>query len=124
MFANIGEQPVYRHEIYAEALTEQQAEIPFGYNEAWADLRYRPARITGAINSTSGEGFDIWHFGDYYENAPVLNSQWIKETGAYVDRTLSAGSDTIPNFIVDFYHKARCARVMPLYSVPGLVDHH
>lgn len=124
VFANIGEQPVYRHEIYAESLTEQQAEVPFGYNEAWADLRYRPGKITGILNSTSNSGFDIWHFGDYYESTPFLNTQWMKETPEYVDRTLSADSSQAPQFIIDFYHKARCARVMPLYSIPGLVDHH
>lgn len=124
VFANIGEQPVYRSEIYAEALTEAQKGTIFGYNEAWADLRYRPGRITGALNSTQNQGFDIWHFGDEYANAPVLSNAWMKETSAYVDRTLSVPSSEAPNFVVDFYHKVSAARVLPLYSIPGLVDHH
>lgn len=124
VFANIGEQPVYKSEIYAADLVEGNEDTIFGYNEAWADLRYRPSRITGILNSVNQSGFDIWHFGDYYANAPTLNNQFMKETSAFVDRTLSVSSDTAPNFICDFYFKNIAARVMPLYSIPGLVDHH
>lgn len=124
VFANIGEQPVYKYEIDADSLTTDDVDTPFGYQEAWADLRMRPNRITGILNSTSKSGFDIWHFGDYYANKPTLNNAFMKETSAYVDRTLSVSSEIAPNFIVDFYHKSIGARVLPLYSIPGLVDHH
>ena len=124
VFANIGEQPVYKYEIDADSLTEAQKKDIFGYNEAWADLRFRRSIITGTLNSTVQSGFDIWHYGDYYANRPTLNNAWMKETEAYVDRTLSVPSNTAPNFIVDFYHKNIAARVLPVYSIPGLVDHH
>ena len=126
VFANIGEQPVYKQELYAESISKKDQENPeiFGYNEAWADLRFRAGKITGILNSTNNSGFDIWHYGDFYTNKPTLNNSWMKETADYVDRTLSVPSSTAPNFIVDFYHKNIAARVLPVYSIPGLVDHH
>lgn len=120
VFANIGEQPVYATELYAGA----NAGDVFGYNEAWADLRYRPSKITGAINSVANNGLDIWHFGDKYGSQPLLSDAFMQETSDYVDRALSAPSSTIPNFVIDFYHKVDAVRVLPVYSTPGLIDHN
>ncbi|QCS36647.1 major capsid protein [Capybara microvirus Cap3_SP_562] len=118
-FANIGEQPVYAYEL--DATTAQSKQI-FGYNEAFADLRFKPNRITGYMRSASNSGLDLWHFGDVYANTPVLGDDFIKENKDSLDRTLS--SDMLPNFIVDIKHNISAVRVMPTYAIPGLVDHH
>lgn len=120
VFSNIGEQPVYQTELYALA----DPTAVFGYNEAWADLRYRPNKVTGYLQSGIDGSLDIWHFADDYANAPILNSQFIQENGANVDRTLTIGSENTPNFIMDFYINNHAIRVLPTYSYPGLIDHH
>lgn len=120
VFANIGEQPVYKSELDSSAVKTQV----FGYNEAWSDMRYRPNQVSGYLRTVAGQGLDIWHFADYYSSVPALGPTWIEETSSYVDRTLSVDSSTIPNFVVDFHHNIKAVRPMPLYSVPGLIDHH
>lgn len=124
VFSNIGEQPVYQSELYALA----DPDGVFGYNEAWADLRYRPNKVTGFLQSVNNINdfcsLDIWHFADNYGYAPILNGDFIAESTNYVDRTLSVESDETPNFIVDFYIKNSAIRVLPTYSYPGLIDHH
>lgn len=120
VFANIGEQPVYESEIYC---TGTNSNIVFGYNEAWADLRYRPSRVSGMLTSQAGQGFDIWHLGDNYSSAPVLGSEWIKESNN-IDRCLSVPSTTAPNFVADFYFNMNAIRELPTYSIPGLFDHN
>lgn len=122
VFANIGEQPVLQTELFVnENSTNDNV---FGYNEAWADLRYRPSRISGPLRSQTDQGFDIWHFADDYDNAPVLGSEFITETSKYIDRTLSVPSSTAPQFIIDIYNKVSAIRELPMYSIPGLIDHH
>lgn len=120
VFANIGEQPVYESEIYC---TGTNTNAVFGYNEAWADLRYRPSRVSGMLTSQAGQGFDIWHLGDNYSSAPVLGSEWIKESNN-IDRCLSVPSTTAPNFVADFYFNMNAIRELPTYSIPGLFDHN
>ena len=120
VFANIGEQPVYSRELFANA---PDGDI-FGYNEAWADLRYKPDRISGVMRSTAPQSLDIWHFGDFYENQPYLNNDFLYETPDNVDRTISVPSTTTPQFMVDFYIRNRAVRVMPAYSIPSLIDHN
>lgn len=120
VFSNIGEQPVYQTELYALA---NPTDV-FGYNEAWADLRYRPNKVTGYMQSDIDGSLDVWHFADNYGNAPILNGEFIAETASNVDRTLTIGSENTPNFIVDFYVKNSAIRVLPTYSYPGLIDHH
>lgn len=125
LFSTLGEQPVYNYELDASGQQIEDANV-FGYNEYGADLRYRRNIVTGALNSTLGQGFDVWHFGDYYDSssAPHLDSDFMQETPAYLDRCLSAPSTTVPNFIIDFAFKQTAIRVMPAYSIPGYVDHH
>lgn len=120
VFANIGEQPVYSRELFAKA---DDGAI-FGYNEAWADLRYKPDRVCGVMRSTAPQSLDIWHFGDYYDNQPYLNNDFLYETPSNVDRTISVPSTTTPQFMVDFYVRNRAVRVMPAYSIPSLIDHN
>ena len=124
VFSNIGEQPVYTRELYQLRTQESTYDNIFGYNEAWADYRYRPGRITGALRSSAGQSLDIWHLGDNFASAPVLGSEFIHETNTYLNRCLSAPSSTIPNFIFDFFHDFSAIRVIPTYSTPGLGDHH
>lgn len=125
VFANIGEQPVYAYELDTNVVFETGDILNrvFGYNEAWAHYRYKPNRVSAEMRPDSGSGLDVYHFADNYNNVPVLGSEFIEETSLFVDRTLSADSDAIPNFIADFYHDVKAIRCMPTYSIPGLVDH-
>lgn len=123
LFANLGEQPVYKSELMVSGGVSLKGSI-FGYNEAWAEYRYAPSRISGQMRSTAPNSLDIWHFGDYYNGRPTLNSGFIEETATNIDRTLSVPSSSIDNFIVDLWFNTSAIRVLPLYSVPGLIDHH
>lgn len=118
VFANIGEQPVFTSELYSAGLSNVKSQV-FGYGEAWADLRFRPNRVTGQMRTSGSNSLDIWHFADYYENAPTLNSQFIEETPAFVDRTLAVPSTSEDQFIVDIYHKQTAYRPLPVYSTPS-----
>lgn len=120
VFQSIGEQPVYQNELYA--LSDRND--VFGYQEAWADLRYRPNRVSGKMRSTVADSLDIWHFGDEYSSAPVLNQAFINETPQFIDRTLAVPSTTEPQFILDIRINEYATRCLPTYSVPSLLDHH
>ena len=120
VFQSIGEQPVYQNELYA--LSARDA--VFGYQEAWADLRYRPNRVSGKMRSTVADSLDIWHFGDEYSSPPVLNQTFINETPQFIDRTLAVPSTTEPQFILDIRINEYATRCLPTYSVPSLLDHH
>lgn len=126
--ANIGEQEIRNKEIYAQGsnVVDSDGNVVddqvFGYQEAWADYRYHPNRISGKLRSTASGTLDIWHYGDYYTQLPQLSSEWIDETEANVQRTLAVQNE--PQFVSDFYVKSIWTRIMPLYSVPGLIDHH
>ena len=121
--ANIGETPVYRREIYAVADPASNGAV-FGYQEAWADYRYKPDRISGEFRSTYEKSLDVWHLGDEYDGYPTLSAGWIAETPANIDRTLTVPSTTASQFLCDFAFKDIAVRPMPIYSVPGLIDHN
>lgn len=120
VFQSIGEQPVYQSELYA--LSDR--ENVFGYQEAWADLRYRPNRVSGKMRSTVADSLDIWHFGDEYSSAPVLNQAFINETPQFIDRTLAVPSTSEPQFILDIRINEYATRCLPIYSVLSLLDHY
>lgn len=120
VFQSIGEQPVYQNELYALSARDSV----FGYQEAWADLRYRPNRVSGKMRSTVTDSLDIWHFGDEYSSAPVLNQAFINETPQFIDRTLAVPSTSEPQFILDIRINEYATRCLPTYSVPSLLDHH
>lgn len=120
VFSHIGEQPVMARELFAEAPKSQI----FGYQEAWADLRNRPARVSGQMRSNATDTFDMWHFADVYLNTPVLSPDFINETPVYVDRTIGAPSTEVDQFLIDFYIKNTAFRVLPTYSEPSLIDHN
>lgn len=122
VFANIGELPILNKEIYAQG-TDADDEV-FGYQEAWAEYRYRPNICTGEMRSQAPQSLDIWHLGDDYQSQPFLSADWIKEDKSNVDRVLAVTSEVSNQFFADIYIKNRTTRPMPVYSVPGLIDHH
>lgn len=122
ILANIGEQPVYTKELYAKSLNE--VDNPdggvFGYQEAWADYRYKPSQVTGEMRSGITNSLQSWHFADYYQKKPTLSSGWIQEDLFNVDRTLAVTSKLANQIFGDFYVKNLTTRVMPVHSIPGL----
>lgn len=124
LFDTLSYQPVYRSELYLSGLDTDIKEHVWGYNEAFADYRFCPSRITGEMRSGSTNSFDIWHFADVYQNAPVLNEQFISEPSAFVDRALAVPSSSVDQFLVDFWFDETDIRVMSAYAMPGLIDHH
>ena len=126
-FANISEQPIYNREIFNgsyDTIDTDLADEIFGYQEAWAEYRYKPNRVSGEFRPTYDQSLDIWHYGDHYVDQPYLSSEWIRETRENIDRTLAVDSSLSDQFICDFYFKMSTTRVMPVYSIPGLSDHH
>ena len=122
VFANIGEMAVLNKELYATGTdTDDKA---FGYQEAWADYRYKPSRVTGEMRSAATKSLDVWHFADYYNKLPTLSPDWIKEDKNNVDRVLAVTSRVSNQLWADIVINNRTSRPMPLYSVPGLIDHH
>lgn len=122
VFANLGEQAVLNKEIYAQGTAEDD-EV-FGYQEAWADYRYRPSHVTGEMRSQSPQSLDVWHLADDYESLPALSDDWIRENSATVDRVIAVTSQVTHQLFADIYIQCRSTRPMPVYSIPGLVDHH
>lgn len=121
--ANIGEQAILNKEIYLQPVKSMNEEA-FGYQEAWAEYRYKPSRVSSAFRSNVTGSLDAWHYADYYEALPVLSAEWIQETYKNVDRTLAVQSTLEDQYIADFWFKCTCTRPMPIYSIPGLIDHH
>lgn len=119
MLANLGEQPVLNQEIYAQG-NAKDTEV-FGYQEAWADYRYRTNMVTSEMRSTYAQSLDAWHYADHYTSLPTLSNDWIKEGTENIARTLAV-EDTEHNyqFICNFYFDQTWTRPMPIYSVPGL----
>lgn len=122
VFANIGEQPILNKEIYAQG-TAQDNEV-FGYQEAWADYRYKPSRVAGEMRSKAPSSLDVWHLADEYTQLPKLSDAWIREDKTNVDRVLAVTSSVSNQMFADLYIQCKATRPMPVYSIPGLIDHH
>uniref|UniRef100_A0AAU8AU67 Major capsid protein n=1 Tax=Dulem virus 126 TaxID=3145603 RepID=A0AAU8AU67_9VIRU len=122
VFANLGEQAIKNVEIYAQG-NDQDDEV-FGYQEAWADYRYKPSIVTGEMRSQFSRSLDVWHLADDYDKLPSLSDAWIREDKANVDRVLSVTSALSNQLFCDIYISNNTTRPMPLYSIPGLIDHH
>lgn len=120
--ANLSEQAILNKEIYAQGTAEDD-EV-FGYQEAWAEYRYKPSRVSGAFRSNYSTSLDSWHYADYYDSLPVLSDTFIRGSKTNVDRTLAVQSSVEDQFIADFYFNIKSVRPMPVYSVPGLIDHN
>lgn len=116
--AHIGEQAVLSKEIYADGTAAD--EDVFGYQERFAEYRYKPSVITGVLRSSHPQSLDTWHLAQEFGTRPVLNSAFIVENPP-VERVIAVIDE--PHFIFDAYFKMRCARPMPVYGVPGLIDH-
>ena len=121
-FANIGEQAVLNKEIYAQG-NAQDDEV-FGYQEAWADYRYKPSRVSGEMRSSYAQSLDVWHLADDYSKMPALSDSWIHEDPATINRVLAVSDNLANQFFCDIYVQNYTTRNMPLYSIPGLIDHH
>lgn len=119
-FANLGNMPVWNKEIYLDG-TDKDDEA-FGFQEAFADYRYHPNMVTSEMRSNYDLSLDIWHWADDYESRPNLDSEWIDEPEENVKRTLAVQDQD--QFFGDFYFGSIWTRPMPLYSIPGLIDHH
>lgn len=120
--ANLGEQAVLNKEIYV-AGTSEDDEV-FGYQEAWAEYRYKPDIVTSAFrHNYAGGSLDAWHYADVYSSCPKLSDSWIRETDVNVQRTLAVDSKLADQFLADFNFFCKVTRPLPLYSVPGLADH-
>lgn len=116
--AHLGEQAVLNKEIYAQGNVEDD-EV-FGYQERWAEYRYFPSQITGKFRSTYAQSLDVWHLAQEFGELPKLNSEFIVDNPP-VARVLAV--QTEPQILLDCYFSLNCVRPMPIYSVPGLVDH-
>lgn len=117
-FAHLGEQAVYNREIMMTG-TATDDDV-FGYQERYAEYRYHPSLITGKFRSTDAQSLDIWHVAQEFESVPALNGEFIEENPP-IDRVIAVPSE--PQFLFDSEVNLTCTRPMPVYSVPGLVDH-
>ena len=115
-FANLGEQPVKKKEIMLTGTTSD--EETFGYQEAWADYRMKPNRVSGKMRSNATGTLDFWHYADNYEEVPTLSQSWMVEGKAEFARTLIVQNE--PQFFGAIRVANKTTRRMPLYSVPGL----
>ena len=121
-FAMLGEQAVLNKEIYITGDTAQDNAV-FGYQERWAEYRYKPSQISGLFKSTSAGTIDIWHLAQRFTSLPTLNSTFIQDTPP-VERVVAVGAEANgQQFLFDSFIDCKTARPMPLYSVPGLIDH-
>ena len=119
--SHIGEQSVLNKEIYAQgAAAPVIDEAVFGYQERFAEYRYKPSIITGQFRSNFAQTLDSWHLAQDFANLPTLNQQFIEENPP-VDRVIAVIDE--PHLLFDSYFQLKCARPMPVYSVPGLIDH-
>lgn len=118
VLAHLGEQAILNKEIYAQGNAKDD-EV-FGYQERYAEYRYFPSMITGKLRSTYPQSLDVWHLSQKFDNLPTLSAQFIEDNPP-VNRILAVQNE--PQFIIDSYIDMKCARPMPVYGVPGLVDH-
>lgn len=120
-FAHLGEQAILNKEIYAQG-TEADNQV-FGYQERYAECRYHPSIITGKMRSTYAQSTDVWHFAQKFDALPALNGEFIQDQASYQAIKRISAVQTEPQFYLDAYLDLKCARPMPVYGVPGLLDH-
>ena len=116
--SHLGEQAVLNKEIYYN--NDIQDDEVFGYQERWAEYRYGQSLVTGAFRSTYAQPLDMWHLAENFENRPTLSAQFI-ESRPPLSRVVSVPDE--PHILFDSFIDLKCARPMPVYSVPGLIDH-
>ncbi|MEM2002012.1 MAG: major capsid protein [Candidatus Methanomethylicaceae archaeon] len=116
--AHLGEQAVLNKEIFWQGVAADD-EV-FGYQERFAEYRYKPSRITGLFNSNADDSLDVWHLSQDFASLPALNASFIEENPP-IDRIIAVPSE--PHFLCDIWFDFKTDRPMPVYSVPGLIDH-
>jgi len=117
--AHIGEQSVLQKEIFASGVTAEDDTV-FGYQERYAEMRYKPSQITGLFRSTAASSLDSWHLSQEFATAPLLDADFIVENPP-VDRVIAVPAQ--PHMLFDSYFRMHCARPMPVFGIPGLIDH-
>lgn len=122
VFANLGAQDIKLKEIYS---TSYQIDFDsvFGYQEAWAEYRYHPSIVSGVLNPNHTNSLDFWTLANKFDAAPTLSKSFIEQDRNALSRALVTGS-TGPDFIADFMFRDIAVRPMPVFSIPGLIDHH
>lgn len=123
--AHLGEQAILNKEIYLQGGTSSLAtdgvdNQVFGYQERWAEYRYKPSLITGKLRSTASGTLDYWHLAQKFDSLPTLSSDFIEENPP-ISRVIAVQDE--PQFQLDSLINLQCYRPMPMYSVPGLIDH-
>lgn len=120
VLAQIGEQAVLNREIWYENTAND--ELVFGYQERYAEYRYKPSRLSGLFRVDHASTLASWHLSEDFASLPALNASFIESnTGTPLDRAISVPSE--PQLIADFFFDMKCARPMPLYGIPGNLDH-
>jgi hypothetical protein len=121
VLSKIGEQSILNKEIYLQGSAGgTDDDSVFGYIPRYEEYRYKPSRISGAFRSSHAATLDVWHLSQEFASLPTLGQTFIEETPP-VSRVVVSGAD--PELIVDMYFNLKCARPMPMYGVPGLMDH-
>ena len=119
--------PVKTIELYADNTSSLDITVPgtvFGYQEAWAEYRFKPTKITGYLSANSGDTVaQAWTYGNKFSAAPVLNNDFIRNPRSQIDNTLVVTNANY-QFICDFFINYTAWRAMPYFSIPGLIDHH
>lgn len=130
VFAHLGEQAIKNKEIFLQSdavlgeTGEPENDEVFGYQEAWAEYRYRPSMVTGEMRSAYAQSLDAWHLADDYSTLPALSDSWLREDKTNVDRVLAVTSSVSNQLFCDIFVAEKVTRPMPLYSIPGLIDHY
>jgi hypothetical protein len=120
-FSHLGEQAILNKEIYCDGSSNDNS--VFGYQERWAELRYNPSQITGLFKSTSAGTIDPWHYSQRFNSLPTLNSTFIQDNPPLA-RNLAVGAGANgQQLLLDAFFDITAARPLPMYSVPGLIDH-
>lgn len=115
-FAHLGEQAILNKEIFVQGTADD--EKAFGYQEAYAEYRYKPNRVAGLFRSNAQQSLDSWHYADYYTKLPTLSQDWLASDKENINRTLAVQNQ--PQFIVDMLITNESVRPMPIYGTPGL----
>jgi hypothetical protein len=116
--AHLGEQEVLNKEIYCDGSAND--DLVFGYQERYAEYRYKPSMITGVFQSAAAASLDAWHLSQEFGSLPTLGQTFIEEDPP-LDRVVQVSSE--PHFIFDSYTRLLCARPLPVFGVPGMIDH-